>query len=684
MILAIFLFSIITILPPGVNTQESNIASAKNVITQFIPAEEISTENEKSAAKTVSQNGKTFLYPDADLRMYTDKEQNEVERDTLYKPGSIAYIDTVAPLSTLNGSVKCRLESPTQEEVFDFGSQTNVEINESRIEATRTANFTRNGVNTTLTANLTTLIESTERVIVNVSLDLPPFPLFFGYYWFTLFVFGEVGAEIVESRYNATLLITDLTTFIVNTTFVQRGWRNDSTTDFKKVYNYAEEPDTTIFSPGDNVVLIGRFNCSTAPESFFRTGYMNLTNGVINKNDWTALNWNESIFPNIEPISWLNGSLWAWNDSKSDVAHGNFTFNSLTANELQYYYALNFDIPKRGIYGKANFTISVDFMRNHSSTDSGWSFTPAPIFEEKIKYPGIEIRYLLALKENNFDRNEYEITDIGTGNFTIETQNYNLDKINEQNETIWTLDELVDVPLTDIHFRIYMNNSIDEQEFSLFKIRHSTNFTYQWIVEIDPNLRNGTYGIYVNWLDPIRSLNDTLASTVNWTAVTTPLYTFNGGPHFGITVLGSLVFKNKMEELALATKVEREDSIDLMCRVWFPEHFIDMKGLDLYALLDNNIELGKYPVVESDAVYHVSFLTAFNETIGQHTMHFYKRWTDEYLGFLSFEVVPKPVVTNPIDPKIAIGLIIGVVGAIGVVLGYAVIVFIFIRPFRKK
>ncbi len=690
MILAVFLFSILTIFPPGVNTQESNMASTKNVIAQFVAAEdEISIENENTAAKEgkkgqTAQNGKTFLYEDADLTMTTDKEQDEVDRDTLYKPGSIAYIDTVAPLNTLNGSVKCRLESPTQEEVFDFGSQSNVNISETKTEVTRKANFTRDGITTELTANLTTLIESTDRVTVNVSIDLPSFPLYFGHYWFTLFVFAEVGAQIEESRYNATLIITDLTTFIVNTTFVQRGWKNDTPPDFETEYNYVEEPNTTVFSPGDNVVFIGRLNCSTSPESYFRTGYMNLTEGEITRNDWTALTWNESIFPNIEPISWLNGSLWPWNASQINVAHGNFTFNNLTADELQYYYALNFEIVERGIFGKINFTLSVNFIRNHTSTGSGWPFAPSVDFIERIKYPSIDIKYRLNLKENNFDRIEYQLTDLATGNFTVESLNYNLDKINEQNATIWTLDPSINIPLTDIHFRIYMNNSIDEEEFSLFKVRHTANYTFQWIQQIDPNFRNGTYGIHLRWLDPIKGLNDTSASKLTWTAVDTPFYSFSGGTQFNITILGSLVFRNKMEELGMTTTVQREDVIDLMCRVWYTERFIDMKGLDLYALLNNNTERGKYLVVESDATYHVFFSAAFNETIGQHTMHFYKSWTDEYLGFLTFEVVPKPVIPEPIDPKEGIGLILGVVGALGIVLGYAAIVFVFIRPFRKK
>ncbi|MFX0063837.1 MAG: hypothetical protein ACFFC7_16825, partial [Candidatus Hermodarchaeota archaeon] len=70
--------------------------------------------------------------------------------------------------------------------------------------------------------------------------------------------------------------------------------------------------------------------------------------------------------------------------------------------------------------------------------------------------------------------------------------------------------------------------------------------------------------------------------------------------------------------------------------------------------------------------------------LGPHTMHFYKRWTDEYLGFLTFEVVPTPVISEGVNPTDAIGWMLGVVGAVAIVLGYVAIVFVFIRPFRKK
>ncbi|MFX0094013.1 MAG: hypothetical protein ACFFBD_19905, partial [Candidatus Hodarchaeota archaeon] len=489
-------------------------------------------------------------------------------------------------------------------------------------------------------------------------------------------------AEIVESRYNATILISDLTTFVVDTAFVQRGWRNDSESNFTKVYRYIEEPDTLAFSPGDNITLIGRINCSTAPDKFYRTSYMNLTSGRIDRSHWTSQTWNETTFPNIEPISWDYGFLRDYNGSESDPAHGNFVLSGVPPEELQYYYALNFEIPERGIYGKVNFTITTIFFRNHSSMYNPWSYNVRQ-HEEKIQFPGIEVKYKLNVTENTFDANQYRLTDYGYGNFSIKPLNYNLDKIDES-DPIWNLNATINIPLTDIHFTMYMNNSLDEPRFYLFNVHHSENFTFEWISQMNPNLRNGTYSISLEWLDPLKGLNDTFASILDWTSTNTTLYTFTGGPKFYVEIIGSLAFRDTSVINGTLASVTQDNTTDLTCKIWIKESSVFARGLDLYAVLNNNAENGKLAVVERDGVYHIYFSAALNETTGDHTMHFYKRLTDEYLGYLTFTVNEKVETVIPPPPTEGIGVLIGIIGAGAIIAIYIVIIIVFIRPFKKS
>ncbi|MFX0090451.1 MAG: hypothetical protein ACFFBD_01715, partial [Candidatus Hodarchaeota archaeon] len=173
--MAAFVLSILAVFPPGI---EANTSTIKNSKAQFITvSDEINAENQAAATsesqkeQSASRAGRVFTY--GDLTITTDKKQDS--RDTQYKPGSIAHIDTHAPRSMLNGSVKWRLESPTSlnystEVVFDFGTQSNVAVNETRTQEMRTAEYTRDGVTSGITANVTTLIKSNDDVYVNVTM----------------------------------------------------------------------------------------------------------------------------------------------------------------------------------------------------------------------------------------------------------------------------------------------------------------------------------------------------------------------------------------------------------------------------------------------------------------------------------------------------------------------------------
>ena len=191
----------------------------------------------------------------------------------------------------------------------------------------------------------------------NFTIALPKYSLFLGDWQFALIVnpirqsTGKLisGATII---YRIPLNITDQVIFNQNMIYMNRGFNTTTSLPI-----YAKENTISVYSPGDNITLLGSFAYTSTNMSFNSNYY-----GSIATNAYLLSNASQT---NLKGLTWgkigsiASSNVQAYNKNGKTVEQGNFTIAQVP--NVNTTWGINYHIPLRGIYGNITNTLYLIF-----------------------------------------------------------------------------------------------------------------------------------------------------------------------------------------------------------------------------------------------------------------------------------------------------------------------------------
>ncbi len=545
-------------------------------------------------------------------------------------------------------------------------------LNSGEVNSTRVYN-SETLASEVLTSKYVFQMDSNENVSLNITLQLPTYRVYYGVWIFELYLYriANNGSQLNVEKLPIGLTIVDNITFNPTVRFTQRGYVNytyisnytsmENTTHFEVFYENETGPDMLVFSPGDNVTLIGPLIANTTLEALDNS-YYNILNG------YARFEW-QGKFENISwgtPDSEAPSYLRVYSESSTaDVAHGSFPspYNSSS------YFGLNFAIPNRTIYGNVNVTIVFTLSATNTRAGIGSSKFTVNVTVEKT----FTVKFKLKiLKSNVPQKTKYLFADAIEGNTQILPINYkdNLETIyNHANITLKngtvievnrTITSNLSLNLRDIHITMF----VDLNKDSSYSISNDTEMKLDvikgnlfWYYRVDPNLRTGEYSIYMRWDD---------AFYVNESQSIFYLPFNSNSIQFNFTVSGTRIIKGLPSETLDVTTGEL---LTVNFTVTLQEATTRiLTGMKIQALIDGNRNY-TFNVNEENGVYFLELVIPTTLSGGAHTVQFVVANTGDVLqGQLELNVVHTPK-TSPRDfPHVnenpiltGVGLIVAVV-----------------------
>jgi hypothetical protein len=302
---------------------------------------------------------------------------------------------------------------------------------------------------------------------INVTLELPTFPAELGYWSFNI--------QIVKNNtdnFEITQLPVFETEFLINNTIsftpelylMRRGFVLNGTDVFG---NYVEEVVSagTVFSPGDNVSIVGQLKYSD--------------NSIINSTDVPISGTISLIYEN-ETIS-LDGKI-----HSLPVTEFNLIPNKTTVyNNDATYYLINFQIPSINLYGDLTIETRVEFPGNNS-------------FTQVSNFTDITVKYLLGISDPPLD-DTYYFTERLAGSVTVTPYHWNeslfsgMEQENEGNN----YSRVLDIPSSELDLElITIHNG---SEVNILQIQKG-DYSWFWLREhLDFEVDSGNYTINFIW-----------------------------------------------------------------------------------------------------------------------------------------------------------------------------------------
>ncbi|MHA2363683.1 MAG: hypothetical protein ACXAC7_06980 [Candidatus Hodarchaeales archaeon] len=484
-------------------------------------------------------------------------------------------------------------------------------------------------------------------------IQLPENNLYLGDWLFKLVIIpiDQSENELPRIDYIIPIRVTDNITFSPVRQFLLRG--TNSTTNFPI---YEDETNiTTIYSPGDNITLIGQIS-SNSTGTLFNSEYFSDLNGELLSNTTGTANL-ELLWGNSTDELGAESSLRSNNPLAQDLAHGNFSdlSDELKTNTS---WLVNYRIPKRGIYGSAAQELILSFP-SFITINASNNVIYGDDFDLVIDLNPITIKFIVNITSETLPFNrDWIITEFMEGEISLKSMHYNNTNLtsiyNEENRTInWELD----IPFDDLSLSIYLieenTNAEKAQELDVNLISDK----YIFSGKLDSNLDTSkTYELHVQWIAP-KDVNDDSIANLEFTS---------GNIEAIYPIRGTLTVELPFDEINVIRgrnlRIDFNISIDQLNR--------EATGLNLYAVLGNSVT--KTLIYEQDGTYSILETISFDTSLDRHTFTIYKESTNEVIGTISFNVLQEPasnVETKVPDIYTVFGSIIAIIIIAGFILG---------------
>ncbi len=456
-----------------------------------------------------------------------------------------------------------------------------------------------------------------------IELQLPTHQVYFGTWTFVFIIHraDSQGDFIDDKTVNITYVIKDEMNYVKQDLYILRGSTNqtapDNTSDYR-IY-YEQETDLQTISPGDNITLLGYLEANSSQGEFYSLDYLIISSAEV------VYIWN-SKWTSRENITWKTFGFIPYNSEGETILDGNFSDPFSRVNTM----GLNFEIPKRGIFGNitANLTITV------TSTSGG-----APV---KIVIP-IDIptvRFRTVVVEENLPRTSYYITELLGGNLTLKFLNYNDTlEVNYPNRNITS--EL-EIPMTDLDLIFFLDETATpEVEIKQTFHFHFIEQTVLWLDPVNPALMPGNYSFKVRWSTPhIFDIQDQAYLNMS---------------------LHQITISGTFEIISLdIPEIKQGDSKTINFTVRLLETGKKIGGLDLSCRVSGNLTSGRFIAYEEDGVYKIDLSIDLDSPPATYIIDLFLDKRLDPIGTINFKIIEKT--TTGSDQDSGLDIIISLLG----------------------
>ncbi len=545
------------------------------------------------------------------------------------------------------------------------------EIKRGSVNATRIFTVDGQVKNETLSSSYEYLFTEKEGkpvVSINFTLTLPKEQVYYGPHSLDIIYYPNVTSQ-QETKTRVVLshliYIEDTFRFEPLKYYALRGTveysyndtQQNQTVTINQVF-FEEEPER-IFSPGDNITIIGLLVPESAEKLFNKTAaldtsFYKLENGFA-KFEWQGVTGNITWGENGDSI------LRTYSSSAKDIAHGNFTVAYPLLTNYTKFIALNFVIPSRGIFGTVNSTLFFDFKTTLSPAGHRFNDTVTiKPYTVNITLATLDVKFRVNITQSLIPtQNHFVPLQSIDGTFTVDPlhartnllDKYQFANITLANGTIITVNRTIHenitqfIPLNDLHLKMFLdaenqgNLTIFDEKYDITIAINRFGNKFSWFYKFSPNDLNGTYILRVLWLEAEKA-NDTalkfLAVNTNNTKPT----------ELSITLSVNFNFKS-----FYSTPISIIQGKNLLLNFTFT---IDELGTDLYIpginlniQLDDNDSL-VIAASENNGIYTINLDTKALSP-GTHTIDIYHRSSGVKLATITFTVELNPALTTPSD-----------------------------------
>ncbi|MHA2102432.1 MAG: hypothetical protein ACW981_03340 [Candidatus Hodarchaeales archaeon] len=302
---------------------------------------------------------------------------------------------------------------------------------------------------------------------INVTLDLPLYPAELGRWRFNIQVVKN-NTDTFEIKkltvYQTEFLINNTLTFTPETYLMKRGYIMNNSELFG---NYVEEfvDAGTVFSPGDNISIVGQFR------------YTGTSNEIINSTEVPITGTISLIYEN-ETIN-TNGKI-----HTLPVTDFNMFPNLTTVyNGNTEFFLINFQIPSVNLYGEVSIKTNVKFPGNQS-------------FTQVSNFTDITVKYLLGISEKTTTP-AYYYTQRLAGSITVTPYHWNSSIFSGNQYEENNYSRTLSIPASQLDLQVITKHEGSESKFVQIQ---KGEYTWFWLREhIDFDVSSGNYSIEFIW-----------------------------------------------------------------------------------------------------------------------------------------------------------------------------------------
>ncbi|MFW9778587.1 MAG: hypothetical protein ACFFE8_07000 [Candidatus Heimdallarchaeota archaeon] len=465
-----------------------------------------------------------------------------------------------------------------------------------------------------------------------IRLQLPSHQIYFGS-WIFVFKIHQEDDQAIPIKpirlINLSFIVQDAMNFVIQDTYLLRGSTNQTINNASVFTEYFEqETSVSVISPGDNVTLLGFLEANSTPSEWYDLDFLKIGSLL------TEYTWQNPIHGE-ENITWTIFGFIANDRDAHTLLDGNFSAPLDNKTTL----GLNFQVPKRGIFGNISGLISFLLISNNSRPGGVGGIALA--LNVSVNLP--DVKFNINITAETLPSNpEYVLTDYIDGNISLDFLNFN-DNL-EDDFPNRNITSRIGIPIKDLRFSVFLddlNNTpvvIDlAQRFHFNTIGQ----TILWLDRIDPHLTPGFYSLKIRWETPfILNVSDQAFLPISEVV---------------FELKGSLTVQWSVPDF----KIEQGDQTTINFSVLLADNDRLLGGLRLVGLIESNTSLGDLVVYEESGVYKIDIDTDLEMALGNYSLMI-KIGNRNLQPPISFEVVAPPI--SQADGDSLVDLVIGTVG----------------------
>ena len=483
--------------------------------------------------------------------------------------------------------------------------------------------------------------------LATIAVQLPTHQVYFGT-WIFVFKIHQVNSGLTYTQtrtINISFVVEEPMNYVIQDYYVLRGSTNVTAGNDSIFTEYFEqETDLEMFSPGDNITIIGYLEANSTPMEWYDVNYLKIDTA------FTDFLW-QSSWKSEEIITWSSFGFIPYNEEGETLIDGNFSAPYNTVKTI----AINFQVPNRGIFGdiSSNLTLGLTGTNIKPNNIGGQPLT----LEIPIVLP--EVRFHVNVVEENLSGDTFQLTDYLGGNITLEFRN-----INDTLETDFSgrnISSILDIPTSDVDLLIFLSDSgVIVQDFHY----HIIGNTILWLDFIDPHIIPDTYSFHIRWVSAYK-LNETSFIEL---AISPLDVTIEGTLTVFPPTADISIHQGEIHTLNFSVKLQEDTSKQI-------------GGLDLIASLANNESEGNLIIYEQQGRYFIDLDIPLTMEAKPYTIEIKVVGQDNLIGTIDFDVLEKIVEATGGNPFLDFIVSVGGFG-IFVLLGAAFIGLMF--RFNKK